>query len=155
MTNEKRFGSTKKAILLVVASLALGGSGLAIACGGGGHGKGMHGAEVPHFVLEEMLELTDSQSEQIKAIREEVRGERRSFTIDSKGKQGMMDVSPSDPEYIEKMEAIAKEKSEMLADRMLARARVHSQIYALLTPEQQAKMDRLREKMKGKMKRKF
>ncbi len=151
MTQQKRFSITKKTAVIALAVSALGASGLALACGKGGYGKGMHGGNMSHFLMKEVLDLTDSQNEQIQTIREKEKKQLRKVVEVQKNKKSMLDLSPRDPAYLQKIQELASEKSKVIAERMFEKAKVHAEIYLLLTPAQQEKMDKLRGKMKSKI----
>ncbi len=147
----------KKTILLTTASAALMASAVVFSghkshCNE--HGKGKHGGEISLMIMEEVLDLSSAQVTQIEAIHERKKEARRAMKekrqANKKSDGGIMALNPADADYLNKVEQLAEMKSQRMTARMIEKAKVRAEIYAVLSPEQQAKMDELHSKMQDK-----
>lgn len=146
---------SNKAISLILAgTLLLGGSGAALAFGGGHHGKGgcdRHGS--PMKVLNKLDSLSDAQREQISAIyeeqREAMRAQKKAARADRQAlRQAMQEGVAGD-----ELRALADKQGARVADMIVARAELRQRIHAVLTEEQRAELEQLQQKRgyKGRM----
>ncbi|HEY6837157.1 MAG TPA: Spy/CpxP family protein refolding chaperone [Geobacteraceae bacterium] len=91
-----------------------------------------------HFArMAKELKLTDAQKEQIKAIlkgeREQMKPQREKMAANRNKLRDASEAATFDEAAVK---AIAADQAAILQEMIVARARVHSQINALLTPEQ-------------------
>jgi len=149
-----KLGLTLGALLLA--------SGIAVAAGGGwgdcgaaGAGYGMHrmqedgrgsGPERMINYMGDELSLSDTQREQIRALmgdrsdpRESMRALRESHRA----------LDPASPDYLDQVAKLAQEQAQQMAARMVEHAKVHAEIYAILTPEQQQRFSAMRDQHGG------
>jgi protein CpxP len=136
------------AAALLVTSLAAG----ALAQGGRGpRGEGHRGFGMGRGFAG--LNLTDAQREQIRDIRQrheaEMKEARAKVDTARAGHRQAVEAIPVDEGRIR---ATSQALAEAQADMAVLRARVHSEIFALLTPEQQAKAKELRAQRENRMK---
>jgi len=156
----------KKQLSLTVGALVLAGISAAVLAGPGfggfggcdGDGAGYWGEErgdrAGHYSeargermaehLDRALDLTDAQKAQISALmdaHQQARGERGAM------RGAMMALDPGSPDYEAKVAELAKQQSQAMAQRMMEGAKVHAEIYAVLTPEQQTQYRALQERM--------
>ena len=121
-----------------------------------GKWKGHHrhfGRHHGHFGLWKMfarkLNLTDAQKNQIKTIVSEERPKMKPMFQQLKAGREQLDaLIKSGPFDEAKVRSIAKAQADTLADMIVAKQRMKSKIYAVLTPEQHAKAEKLREAWK-------
>lgn len=103
-----------------------------------------------HFArLAEVLELTPEQQEQIKSIRaaeeEKVAPLREQLR---EGRKQLRTAIESQPFNEAAVRTLAKSQAAIRTELIVSRARVQSQIHALLTPEQRTLAEKLRPLMK-------
>ena len=121
-----------------------------------GEWKGHHrhfGRHHGHFGLWKMfgrkLNLTDAQRNQIKTIVSEERPKMKPLFQQLKAGREQLDaLIKSGPFDEAKVRSIAKGQADILANMIVGRERMKSQIYAVLTPEQRAKAEKLHEAWK-------
>ncbi len=95
------------------------------------------------------LNLTDAQRNQIKTIVSEERPKMKPLFQQLKaGREQLEALMKSGPFDEAKVRSIAKGQADTIADMIVARQRMKSQIWAVLTPEQRAKAEKLREAWK-------
>jgi periplasmic protein CpxP/Spy len=118
--------------------------------GGFGHGFGGPGRGGFPFAA---LNLTDAQREQVKTVMQQHREEMRAA-----GKQ-LHEAFAAQRNAVETMpvnEGLIRSTSQALAtaqaDMAVLQARVHSEVWSLLTPEQQAKAKELKAQRAARMK---
>jgi periplasmic protein CpxP/Spy len=99
------------------------------------------------------LNLTDAQREQVKTVMQQHRDE-----MEAAGKQlhDAFDAQQKAIETIPVNEGLIRSTSQSLAnaqaDMAVLRARIHSEVWSLLTPEQQAKAKELKAQREARMK---
>ncbi|MET0626760.1 MAG: Spy/CpxP family protein refolding chaperone [Pyrinomonadaceae bacterium] len=133
------------ALLMSVAALAQHG-------GPGGHrggpgGPGPHGDLLGHFARE--LNLTDAQQAQVKQLTEAFHQNNKALHEQAMkgGPGGGMFEGLKDGAFDEAaVRAAAQARANLHVEMEVAHARLMSQIYALLTPEQKAKVAELRQR---------
>jgi len=141
------------AILAVAAILVIGGV-FAIAQRAIHGRQGMHGRQRPALMMLRKLDLTADQQARVKQIfednktvvqpiREQLKANRENLA-DMKGTFDEAQVSQ-----------IAKSQGDLTAQLIVARQKVKSQIFAILTDEQKAKADQLRQDMKQRFQERF
>lgn len=162
----------KKQIAMVAAVVALsGGAALTLADGyGDGYGKdcggkggkwgfGDHdgkrwGKGDPERMQERMLdkldrklELTTEQREQISALMtKKFDSMRDAYENREPMRDQWQALDPTAPDYTEQVEKLAKERAQKMADRMMERAQYKTELYAILTPEQQQEFAELEQR---------
>ena len=113
---------------------------------GGGPG-GMFGPEL------RALELTDAQREQVKAIMESHReGQKAEREKMMTARKALHDAIAADAFDEAAIRAAAGAVAALDADAAVLQARVHAEVFAILTPEQAKKAKALRTEMESQMK---
>ena len=86
----------------------------------------------------ELLGLTEEQQEQIEAIRSEERAAHRELREKMQGyREQMRELTDAGTFDEDAIRAIAEEKAKTQVELAVAKARSHSKIHAIMTPEQQ------------------
>jgi len=110
-----------------------------------------HHSQSRHEMVAEILGLTEEQQEKIDAIREEERdaneGLRDKLRQSREQIQELTDTGTFDEKAVR---AIAAKQAEIQVELGVSKARMHSRIHALMTPEQQELAARLRNVRKGR-----
>ncbi|MGH9957409.1 MAG: Spy/CpxP family protein refolding chaperone [Pyrinomonadaceae bacterium] len=110
----------------------------------GGHPrKHFPGPEMAEH-LARVLDLTDAQQTQIKAILETAKtgDEPRRSKMDEVHQQ--LEAATANGQFDEaQVRGLANQQAQLMADSIVEHERMKSKIYALLTPEQRAKADEL------------
>ena len=136
--------------LLVATSLAV----PALACPGGGACDGPRGGQGMQNGMQRMgqdLNLTDTQKQEIKQIREDARSTMKAMRESMMAnRDAMQKLDPADKGYTAKVDKLAAEKGAIVEGMMKEHARVRSEISAILTPEQRAKQAQLHKERKAK-----
>lgn len=107
-----------------------------------------HGDMLEHISQE--LGLTDAQKAQAKTLMDAQRaaGEERHAKLDEIRKQ--IDAATANGQFDENVvRPLAQQQAQLMADEMVDHLRMHSQMYALLTPEQKAKADQMMKRHGG------
>ena len=135
------------AILAVAAILVIGGvfviAQRAVHKGFGGHG--MHGEQGAMMMLKR-LDLTSDQQAKVKEIFEANKGIQ---PIREQLKANHEKLAALGGNFDEgQVTAIAREQGELMSQMIVARQRVKSQIFAILTDEQKAKAATMQQEMK-------
>jgi protein CpxP len=117
---------------------------------GGHHMRGNH-RQNRDEMRTEVLNLSEDQQEQIKAIREEERtfsdGIREKMQEYREQMQELTNAGNFDEEAVR---AIAQEKANNQVEMSVSKARMRNQIHAILTTEQQELADKLQTMRQGK-----
>jgi periplasmic protein CpxP/Spy len=151
------FQRFRKSIALTagVALLATGLTTAALAQGGGRRGPEGHGGRMGRgggFPLQ-ALQLTDAQREQVKSA---MQGHRQDLEAAGKRLRQARQAQHDAVEAIPVNEGLIRSTSQALAtaetDMAILQARIHSEVWALLTPEQQAKAKELKAQRETRMK---
>jgi Spy/CpxP family protein refolding chaperone len=146
--------STGLALLAAVALAMV--SSAATAGPGGFGGPGM--AE-PRLMLEHMadhLDLDDIQRETVENIIEAVKPEFESLREQGRAnREAIAALDPADPAYSTELNRVAVSNGELATQATLLMARVRTEVNAVLTDEQIAKLERSRERMQKRIKRRF
>ncbi len=93
------------------------------------------------------LGLTDAQKQQIKTLMESQRTATRPLMLQMAQNRAAMITATTGGAFDQaKVQALATQQSQIMAQFMVQKANLHSQIYnTILTPEQKAKADQLRQ----------
>ena len=115
--------------------------------------EGMHQGKKGEHFLQQKLDLSDAQLEEIRAIREA--HDVGKGTHKRSPHPGVMSLDPSASDYSQQVEQLAQRRSEEVKQAVIERGTVHAQIYAVLTPEQKEKMKVLQEKRLERQAKRF
>ena len=113
------------------------------------HAYGMH--EHGMAFMAKKLNLTDEQKSQMKAIMEKERPTMKPLM------QQQHQIELQLRQYVEgnfdeaKVQALAAQKAQIQAQLTVAETRVHNQMYALLTPDQQSQMKEMQARHEARM----
>jgi protein CpxP len=117
--------------------------------GPGGFGRGGFGG--PLAMLRQ-LDLTEEQRAQVKQVMDSHRDERRAvgakLRAAHKAQQSAVTATPFDEQAVRTQ---AAELATLSADAAVLQAKVHSEVFAVLTPEQQAKAAELKAQRDARM----
>jgi protein CpxP len=143
------------AILSIAAILVIGGV-FAIAQRAGHKGfagRGTRGEQAAMMMLRR-LDLTDQQQAQVKQILEDNKGAVEPIREQLKANhEKLADMKGTFDEA--QVSQIAKSQGDLTAQLIVVRQKVRSQIFAILTDEQKAKADQLRQTMKQRFQERF
>tara|TARA_R110001583_G_scaffold28577_2_gene101121 strand:- start:644 stop:1087 length:444 start_codon:yes stop_codon:yes gene_type:complete len=121
---------------------------------GGRYEKGQHNPEQKLQRLEQELSLNDMQRQQMAELLQQRSGQMAAkHTQMQQFRSQMQGLSPAAADYQDQVEKIAKQKAEVMSKQMVEGAKLHVQMYALLTPEQQqlfSKMEQRRGERHGR-----
>lgn len=148
----------KSLIIATAAAVALGSAGLVLAGGfggghGHGHGAGMFGHRGHGDMLGGMvrvlrrLDLSSEQRDQVHAILDAARPQFKTHADAMRaGREQLRELSPAKFDEAA-VRAIAQNQAKEMTEMIVLSQKVRSQIYAVLTPEQQSKLAEMRQKM--------
>jgi len=120
----------------------------------GGHwkhhhrGHWMHHHRGHHFWKK--LNLTDAQKKEMFAIRLDERAKMKALFQKLKAGRDQLRALSKGQFDEAKVRSIAKGQADTMVELMVERARMHSKMYAVLTPEQRAKVEQWHEKWKAR-----
>jgi len=157
---KKSFGIIFAAVVLVAGTLAFTpafgqpGPGFRGPGGHGGHGGPGDGFAGPHFLgrLADKLDLTDAQREQAKAILEAERTANEPTVEELQANREALRAASRFGAFEEneaEITSLAQRQGELHALLIVSKERVKSQLYQILTPEQQQQLQDLAEMMDG------
>lgn len=93
------------------------------------------------------LDLTDAQKEQIKAIHQAEKPTIKPLLDQLQAiHRQLRAMTGSEPFNEAQVRALAEQKAKVIAELTVARERVKSKVLAVLTPEQRAKLNQMRER---------
>lgn len=135
----------KKRVMALLLMTILAGGGLATQAlsfgAGGGQGPRGDGERGPERRLEMMaavLDLTESQQEQIRVIHEAERETMKPYRQQvHQAREQMRELTRSSSFDEAQVRFLAAQISAAQVEMTVARAKIHNQVYNLLTPEQQ------------------
>ena len=121
------------------------------AVAGGHHSKDHRGAGfMPIQKMVKVLDLTEAQQEQLKALKEEMRSEmkakRGERSREDSIKAQLAQLDPSDANYEQDLNELANLQAEKAKARFLKMAEMRVKISQILTPEQLEKLDSIAKK---------
>lgn len=132
----------KKLIVPVVCATLAIASAQTLAFGGkkgGDHRGGKDMIMKLHYIVD----LSDEQKVAIRDIKEQYRtGDRKEKKAARKGKSGFAQLNPNDFDYDQKVAELADAAADKTKQRVIKAAKIRAAIHALLTPEQQAKLEK-------------
>ncbi|MCW9089342.1 MAG: Spy/CpxP family protein refolding chaperone [Gammaproteobacteria bacterium] len=148
--------SNKSIALILAGTLLLGGTGAALAYGGGHHGKGGCDRDgSPMKVLDKLESLSDAQREQIKSIYREQRETMRERMQSGRSDREALHQAMQEGVSGDELRALADKQGDRMADMIVARAELRDRIHAVLTEEQRAELKQLEQKRGNKGRRYF
>jgi Spy/CpxP family protein refolding chaperone len=107
------------------------------------------GGEPTFARLIEKLDLSDAQRQSIDSILEASKAQRQALRDQNReAMAASFNTLPDDPSYA----ALVEKRKQLASEAIQQRSDLNSQIYALLTPEQKARIPQLIEEAKAKMK---
>lgn len=111
---------------------------------GKGYKHGHHGNKGGHERLlkrmTKQLDLSETQVAAIKALHEQTKSDKPKHAR----KDGIMQLDPGAADYTAKVAEIAAAKAANVEQMIIARGKLHAQVFAVLTPEQQEKAKQLK-----------
>ncbi|MGO9021048.1 MAG: Spy/CpxP family protein refolding chaperone [Syntrophobacteraceae bacterium] len=110
------------------------------------HWKGHHG----HHHLWKKLNLTDAQKKEMFSIRLEERAKMKPLVEKLKAGRDELHALPKGQFDEAKVRAVAKGQADTIADMIVAKERMKSRLFAVLTPEQRTKVEQMCEKWKAR-----
>ena len=141
-------------IVAAIAALVIGASVLAIGHGfqgPGGH-RGGHGDMVEHMA--QMLNLTDAQKEQVKAIIASAEASGKDIHTKLGEVHKQIEAATANGQFDEtQVRALASQQAQLEADMMVEHLRVKSKIFGILTAEQRTKAEEMHKRMGGMRRR--
>ncbi|HEV2117201.1 MAG TPA: Spy/CpxP family protein refolding chaperone [Terriglobales bacterium] len=141
--NRKRIVIGLVALLVVVGAAALG-QNLA-ANGGHWHRGDFLNRRVAH--LTRALDLTDAQQQQVKSLVEAQRPALKGLMQQMASQRAqMLNVTQKGQFDAAQVRTIANQQGQTMANLIVARQELQSQIYNLLTPEQRTKFDQMQQR---------
>jgi Spy/CpxP family protein refolding chaperone len=117
----------------------------------GEHWKHSHWAHHGHHHWWKKLNLTDAQKKEMFSIRLEERAKMKPLVQKLKAVREQLRALPKSGLFDEaKVRPIAKGQADTIIELIVAKERMKSRMYAVLTPEQRAKAEQMREKWKSR-----
>ncbi len=117
--------------------------------GGGGPPAGAGDPAQRHEFMAGYLGLTDSQKEQAKAIFAPMQSAQESLRGQMQSKQEELQAAVKTNQSDQQMEQIAAAIGTLQAQQVATRAKSFAKFYAILTPEQKAKLDAFERNTQG------
>lgn len=147
--NLKRIAAGVAVLVLAVGVIAASAAGPHGRRGGfGGDGFGF-----PLRYMTDVLNLTDTQQGQIKAIMDSEKPNFQKFREQQRNFRKQMDDATQGGTFDEaKVRAIAQQQSQTFVDMAVARARVKSKIWSVLTTDQRQKAEQIKQRHESRMK---
>jgi Spy/CpxP family protein refolding chaperone len=93
------------------------------------------------------LNLTDTQQQQVKSLMESQKPVVQPMFQQLMAQQQQMIAATQNGQFDQaKVQAIASQQAQVIANLIVVKEQTHSRIYALLTPDQRIKFDEMRQK---------
>ena len=100
--------------------------------------------EVSH--LTRRLDLTDTQQQQVKSLMEAQKPVVQPLFQQLMAQHQQMVAATQNGQFDQaKVQAIASQQAQVIANLIVVKEQTHSRIYALLTPDQRTKFDQMRQ----------
>jgi protein CpxP len=116
------------------------------------HGRGMHGDRFGFF--SGYLDLTDAQKAQAKDIMAKEKPAIQPLMQQLRqGRKQMMQLEQSGTFDEAQVRALASQQAQTMTELMVQKARIHSELYQLLTPEQKDKMQKFQAQREQRFKK--
>ena len=116
----------------------------------GHHWKHRHWGRHGHYHFWKKLNLTDAQKKEMFSIRLEERAKMKPLVQKLKAGRDQLRALPKGQFDEAKVRAIAKGQADIITELIVEKQRMKSRMYAVLTPEQRAKVEQMREKWKSR-----
>jgi Spy/CpxP family protein refolding chaperone len=116
----------------------------------GEHWKHRHWGHHGHHHLWKKLNLTDAQKKEMFSIRLEERAKMKPLFQKLKAGRDQFRALPKGQFDEAKVRSIAKGQADIISELIVAKQRMKSRMYAVLTPEQRTKVEQMREKWKSR-----
>jgi periplasmic protein CpxP/Spy len=131
-------------VVLMAGAMAMGQTVTPVAYGyGHGRGHGMRGGSMIGFMIHR-LDLTDAQRAQIKQIMSQERPAMKPMMQQmAQSRQQMLQLELSGTFDEAAARNLATQQSQTMADMIVQRAKVESQVIAVLTPDQKTKLNQM------------
>jgi len=141
--NRKRIVVGLAALLLVVGVAALGES--VAGKGGPWHRGDFLNRRIAH--LTRALDLNDAQQQQVKSLVEAQRPVLKGLMQQMASQRAQMMAATQNGQFdAAKVQAIANQQGQTMANLIVVRQELQSKIYTLLTPEQRTKFDQMQQR---------
>jgi len=119
------------------------------------HGPGRHGGDpgmrYMQHVLDE-LDLTPEQQATVKDIFASARPRLHALHEQMRDvRESLIDTNPDDPDYSTIVNQASQKSGELASDLVREMSQVRTEVHAVLTDEQKAKLPEIRAEMKAKM----
>lgn len=135
------------AVWMIGSSFLFGPVAMGTECGCGHHQRGHWGH---HHHFGEMLNLTDNQKKEMFSIKLDERAKIKPLFQSLKGAREQLGALVRSGKFDEaKVRAIANSQAATIANLIVEKTRMRSRMYAVLTPEQRTKMEKMRESWKA------
>lgn len=106
--------------------------------------------------MAEKLNLTDAQKEQFKQIREASKSKVQPLWENMKSVRQQLQAATANGQFNEtQVQALATQQANIMAQLIVEKERTKSQMFAVLTPEQQSQAKAIKEQMKERFKQRF
>ena len=136
---------------LITGALLAGWAAQAAIAQGGWGGPGGHRGGPRAELMYEALDLTVEQRQAIEDIRANYRPQLRALRAGGRdNRRALRETAPDDPNYATVVAEASQAAAEQASQLVLITAEMRREIHALLTPEQRAKSQELRDTMRGK-----
>jgi len=137
-------------VLMVAFGMSFAAQGPGGRRGGGPFGEFGNGAPLLGYIARH-LDLTDEQKAEVKKIAEAERAMMQPIHEQMRKNRTALQEATKDGQFNEtEVTQLAQEQGQLMAQMIVSRERVKSQVYKILTPEQREKLaevgDRLRER---------
>jgi len=134
-------------IILAATAAVMAFAGAASAFGPKG---GLFGPAMREARMAEMLELTDEQRARVFAVMDEARPEARRIVQALRANRSELEAARETGDFDEaKVKALAERQGELVAEMIVLKSRVQSEVQALLSDEQRERMESLHERHRG------
>jgi len=141
--NRKRIVVGLAALLVVVGVAALGES--VAGKGGAWHRGDFLNRRIAH--LTRALDLNDAQQQQVKSLVEAQRPVLKGLMQQMASQRAQMLAATQNGQFVAaKVQAIANQQGQTMANLIVVRQELQSKIYTLLTPEQRTKFDQMQQR---------
>ncbi len=107
--------------------------------------------EMKQMMFEQMLDLSEEKKLAIRALKKEA-GHTSGHTDFHDTRHAIMKLDPGSTDYEEQVAEIARVSAEKMEGRIISRAKLQADIYALLDDEQRGKLAEIKAEMSKRMK---
>jgi protein CpxP len=136
----------KKLISVILLSACITGSAFAGAHNGDRQGGHRGEGPMPLHKLAKVLDLSDSQIEQFKLLKQESKDLRVQGKRENSVMSKATELDPNANDYLDSLNALADQRAAQARERFLSMAEQRIKMREILTPEQLVKLNSLQEK---------